>query len=408
MKGRFGPLTVVLVLCSWVVTRAGDDRAHDRLAVVRRLLEEVPLIDGHNDLPWNIRKYLRNQLQDFQFSEDLRQTEPWSRSVWSHTDLFRLRQGMVGAQFWSAYAPCSSQYLDSVQLTLEQIDVIRRLIAQYPQHMQFVTTADEVVEAHRARKVASLIGVEGGHAIGTSLAVLRVLYRLGARYLTLTHTCSTPWADCSNVDAPGQIPDHGGLTDFGKAVVLEMNRLGMMVDLSHVSILTMLDVLQVTKAPVIFSHSAAHALCNSSRNVPDHVLRLVAQNRGIVMVAFYTYFVSCNDTATIRDVVAHINHIRDVAGADHVGIGAGYDGINLTPQGLEDVSGYPRLFAELLATRRWTEYDLKKLAGLNLLRVMKEVEQVRNEMRDSGVQPSEDLVPAHDLYGKTYCRFPET
>ncbi|KAF4519884.1 hypothetical protein B566_EDAN005225 [Ephemera danica] len=362
-------------------------------ARVRSLLEKVPLIDGHNDLPWNIRSYLRNHLRGFRFTEDLRQFKPWSHSVWSHTDLYRLQQGMVGAQFWSAYAPCSSQYLDSVQLTLEQIDVIRRLVARYPQHMEFVTSADGIMEAHRSRRLASLIGVEGGHAISTSLAVLRVLYRLGARYLTLTHTCSTPWADCSTVDAPGQIPDHNGLTDFGKTVVLEMNRLGMMVDLSHASVRTMLDVLETTRAPVIFSHSAAHALCNSSRNVPDHVLRLVAQNGGIVMVAFYNYFVSCNDTASIRDVLAHINHIRDVAGADH---------------GLEDVSGYPRLFGELLASPRWNELDVQKLAGLNLLRVMRQVEKVRDEMRAAGVTPSEESIPAEYLYGKNYCRFSET
>ncbi|XP_066995804.1 dipeptidase 1 isoform X1 [Anabrus simplex] len=382
-----------------------------RLQVVRRILREVPLVDGHNDLPWNLRKFLHNQLRDFHFSEDLRKTEPWGQSSWSHTDLHRLRQGMVGAQFWSAYVPCGSQYLDSVQLTLEQIDVIRRLVDKYPAHMQLVSTAQGIEEAHRAGRVASLIGVEGGHSLGSSLAVLRMFYQLGARYMTLTHTCNTPWADSSLADDPSDaVPmdfvEHGGLSSFGKLVIREMNRLGMMVDLSHVSVQTMVDALEVTKAPVIFSHSSALALCNSSRNVPDHVLRKLAINGGIVMVSFFNNFLSCSDTATLHDVIAHINHIRRVAGVNHVGLGAGFDGINLTPTGLEDVSRYPMLLAELARDRQWSSSDIKKLAGGNLVRVFREAEKVRDDWAD--IAPTEDWISMEDLDGKTYCRYPGT
>ncbi|KDR20311.1 Dipeptidase 3 [Zootermopsis nevadensis] len=323
-----------------------------RLQVVKRILQEVPLVDGHNDLPWNIRKFLHNQLHDFHFSEDLRQQEPWSQSVWSHTDLHRLKQGMVGAQFWSAYVPCGSQYLDSVQLTLEQIDVIRRLVDKYPNQMQLVTTAKGIEEAYHSGRVASLIGVEGGHSLGSSLAVLRMFYQLGARYMTLTHTCNTPWADSSLADDPSDtLPmdfiEHGGLSGFGNAV-----------------------------------------------------------NGGIVMVSFFNNFLSCTDTATLHDVIAHINHIRAIAGVNHVGLGAGYDGINLTPTGLEDVSRYPMLLAELARDRQWSSSDIKKLAGSNLVRVFREVEKVRDDW--SQVGPTEDWISMEDLDGKTYCRYPGT
>ncbi|XP_011055902.1 PREDICTED: dipeptidase 1 isoform X2 [Acromyrmex echinatior] len=372
--------------------------AGDRLAAARRILKDVPLIDGHNDLPWNIRKFLKNQLREFRF-DDLSDIHPWSRSAWSHTDLKRLRQGMVAAQFWSAYVPCSSQHLDSVQLALEQIDLIRRLVNKHADSMVLVTTAEGIERAHKEARLASLIGVEGGHAVGASLAVLRMLYELGARYLTLTHTCNTPWADCSTADEPGQVPQIGGLSNFGK-----MNRLGMMVDLSHVSVPTMLAAMTTSRAPVIFSHSSAHALCNSSRNVPDHALRLLAQTGGIVMVSFYPHFISCGEKSTLEDVAAHINHVRKIAGVDHVGIGAGYDGINLTPTGLEDVSKYPELFAELLA-HGWSEKDIQKLAGLNLIRVFKAVEQIRDNLAAEGMEPLEEEIPQEDIIGRDYCRY---
>ncbi|KAL6435441.1 hypothetical protein ACFW04_005432 [Cataglyphis niger] len=343
----------------------------ERLETVRQVLSEVPLIDGHNDLPWNIRNFLHNQLADFDFDKDLRQVAPWSKSAWSQTDLVRLRQGMVGGQFWAAYVPCESQHLNAVQLTLEQVDLIKRLIEKYSQHMQFAASSREILEAHGRGRIASLIGVEGGHSLGSSLAVLRTLYQLGVRYLTLTHTCNTPWAKSSSVEDDDE--DGGGLTTFGKAVVQEMNRLGMLIDLSHTARATMRDALRVSKAPLIFSHSSAFAICNSSRNVPDDILKQLADNGGLVMVTFYNYFVKCGPQASVSDVAEHIYYIRNLIGVDHIGVGGDFDGINKTPRGLEDVSRYPELFAELLRSGKWNVLDLKKVAGLNLLRVLTQV-----------------------------------
>ncbi|XP_053968412.1 dipeptidase 1 [Anastrepha obliqua] len=397
-------LYLPLMLAMPEQTRLANDFDY-RLQRAKHVLRESPLIDGHNDLAWNIRKFLKNRLQDFPFASDLREVLPWSASAWSHTDLPRLKEGMVAAQFWSAYVPCSSQHMDAVQLTLEQIDLIRRLVNLYPNQMTFVTDASGIEEVHRSGKIASLIGVEGGHSIGTSLSVLRMFYQLGARYLTLTHTCNTPWADCCKVDEPGKYPHIGGLSKFGKLVVHEMNRLGMIVDLSHVSVPTMLDALSASKAPVIFSHSSAHAICNSSRNVPDHVLQKIAVNGGLVMVAFYPHFLSCSSQATLEDVIVHINHIREVAGVDHVGIGAGYDGVNLVPKGLEDVSKYPHLFAALLESDKWSEADIAKVAGKNLIRVFKEVEAVRDRMEQKKVPPVDQTIPPEDIMGRSYCRY---
>ncbi|XP_029669565.1 dipeptidase 1-like [Formica exsecta] len=353
----------------------------ERLETVRQVLSEVPLIDGHNDLPWNIRNFLHNQLADFEFDKDLRQIAPWSKSAWSQTDLVRLRQGMVGGQFWAAYVPCESQHLNAVQLTLEQIDLIKRLIEKYSQQMQFAASSREILEAHGRGRIASLIGVEGGHSLGSSLAVLRTLYQLGVRYLTLTHTCNTPWAKSSSVEDDDE--DGGGLTTFGKAVVQEMNRLGMLIDLSHTARATMRDALRASRAPLIFSHSSAFAICNSSRN---------ADNGGLVMVTFYNYFVKCGPQASVSDVAEHIYYIRNLIGVDHIGVGGDFDGINKTPRGLEDVSRYPELFAELLRSGKWNVLDLKKVAGLNLLRVLTQVERVRDDMRTAGITPSEEYL----------------
>ncbi|CAL8086914.1 unnamed protein product [Orchesella dallaii] len=370
--------------------------------MVRKLLAEVPLVDGHNDFPWNLRKFLQNQLRDLHFDTDLSKADPFAGSVWSHTDLVRLRIGGVGAQLWSAYVPCSAQHLDAVQIGVEQIDVIRRLVEKYPLYLTLVTSAKGLEETHQNGRIGSLIGVEGGHAIGNSLAVLRMFYSLGARYLTLTHNCNTPWAD--SAASENYLPERGGLTEFGKLVVLEMNRLGMIVDLAHVSVSTMKDALTVSRAPVIFSHSAASALCNHSRNVPDEILKLVASKGGLVMVSFYNVFVACNETATIHDVIAHIEHIRGVAGVDHVGIGAGFDGINFVPSGLEDVSKYPVLIEELLKSKSWSEQDLKKLAGINFLRVFRQVESVRNELKR--VPPIEEWMPKSNMEGhSTSCAY---
>lgn len=362
----------------------------ERMDAIHRLLREAPLIDAHNDLPWNLRKFVHNRLFGLNMSA-LFETEPWSRSPWSQTDIPRLRAGLMGAQFWSAYVPCGSQYLDAVQLTLEQIDVIKRFIDLYPQHLAFVSSTKEIINTHKEGKIASLIGVEGGHSLGNSLAVLRTLYNLGARYLTITHTCDTPWASCSNST------ENGGLTTFGKAVIREMNRLGMIVDLSHTSVNTAKAALNITHAPVIFSHSGAFAICNSTRNIPDDILRMVALNGGVVMVNFYAYLVSCNDTATLGDVIKHIKHIRTVAGVEHVGIGAGYDGINITPTGLEDVSRYPHLLAELLSDPDWSEKDVALLAGQNMLRVFEKVEAIRDQWRMAAVLPAEDIPPPDPL-----------
>ncbi|XP_033212478.1 dipeptidase 1-like [Belonocnema kinseyi] len=305
-------------------------------------------------------------------------------------------------KFWSAYVPCGAAQLNAVQLSLEQIDVIRRLAEMNAQHLTLVTTVKDLIETHREGKIASLIGVEGGHSLGNSLGVLRTFYGLGARYLTLTHACDTSWAVCSLGETNNTEGTAPGLSEFGKAVVRELNRLGMLVDLSHVSTRTMRAALQTTRAPVIFSHSAARALCNSTRNVPDDVLRNLAKNGGVAMIPFYTYFITCNNTATIKDVIAHINHIRKVAGIDHVGIGAGFDGINFTPVGLEDVSRYPQLLATLLEDPMWSEEDIKKLAGLNLLRVFAKVEQVRDEWQRAAVLPVEKISPPENsacVYG---------
>ncbi|XP_015367405.1 PREDICTED: dipeptidase 1-like [Diuraphis noxia] len=387
-----------VVLLIWIALPSSSEppgsfssHREETFEVVRRILEEVPLIDGHNDLPWNIRKFVHNQLMYFNFSADLTTVEPWSKSNWSQTDLPRLKKGMVGAQFWSAYVPCGRQHLDGVQTTMEQIDVIRRLAETYSSDLQLVTSVKGIRDAHKAKKIASLIGVEGGHSLGNSLAVLRIFHSLGARYLTLTHTCDTLWAGCcSGLDSPEN--EHQGLSPFGLLVLRELNRLGMMVDLSHTSVKTMEDALNYTLAPVIFSHSCAYSLCTSLRNVPDHVLKLVALNDGIVMVSFYSYFISCNSTSTLDQVIAHINHIKNVAGEDHVGLGAGYDGINHTTKGLEDVSHYPQLLASLMSNHSWTEDQIKKLAGNNLLRVFSKVEKVRDEWKEDGMKPVEDIL----------------
>ncbi|XP_043260332.1 dipeptidase 1-like isoform X1 [Colletes gigas] len=363
------------------------------------VLDSVPLIDGHNDLPYNLYSKLNNKLQEFNFERNLSNDTTWGKSICDScfTDLPRLRKGKVGGQFWVAYVSCNSQFKDAVQLTLRQIDVIQRLVAKYPNDLQFVTEAENIEAAFKNRKIASMIGVEGGHSIDSSLAVLRLYYQLGVRYLTLTHSCNTPWADASPV---GQNSVRN-LTDFGAVVVDEMNRLGMLVDLSHVSHNVMREVLAVTKAPVMFSHSSSFSVCNHYRNVPDDVLHSVKKNNGVVMVNFYSGFVNCNATrnATMQDVIDHINHIRNLIGADHVGIGADYDGVETMPSGLDDVSTYPDLFDRLYESEvepRWTKEELEKLAGKNLIRVFKAVEAVRDSL--ATMSPREDIIDGMDLY----------
>ncbi|KAJ8674586.1 hypothetical protein QAD02_005848 [Eretmocerus hayati] len=362
-------------------------------------LKFAPLIDGHNDLPYTLYSLTNNNLSQFEFERNLTDDKVWGRAACKScmTDLPRLKAGRVGGQFWVAYVDCKSQYRDAVQLTLRQIDVIKRLIKKYPESLEFVQTSSDIERSWEKGFIASLIGVEGGHSLDSSLAVLRLYYELGARYVTLTHTCNTPWADASPVEDKSVY----NLTQFGKIVVWEMNRLGMMIDLSHVSHNVMRDVLAVTKAPIIFSHSSVFSLCNNYRNVPDDVLFEVKLNEGIVMVNFYSDFVNCNKSrnATIEDVVDHINYIRSLIGVDHVGIGGDYNGVPLTPSGLEDVSKYPDLFDRLHASKdsepKWSREDLEKLAGRNLIRVFRAVEKVRDTLETEA--PYEDIINVRDL-----------
>ncbi len=367
------------------------------LAAARDLLRRVPLVDGHNDLPWAIRAGFGSDPVLAALAGPVRGTQ---------TDLPRLSEGGVRAQFWSVYVPGTLTGDAAVTAVLEQIDIVHRMIQAYPEHLELALTAADVQRAFTAGKIASLLGAEGGHSIASSLGVLRALYVLGVRYMTLTHNSNVGWADSAT-----DTPDAGGLTDFGRAVVREMQRIGMLVDLSHVAPSTMRDALDVAGAPVIFSHSSARALCDHPRNVPDDVLARLAVNGGVCMVTFVPAFVSPEcaawqagllaeldrrgldrrdmsawdavapeweaghpaPEATLTQVADHIDHVRAVAGIDHVGIGGDYDGSAAMPAGLSDVSGYPALFAELL-TRGWTEPDCAALAGGNLLRVLRDAE----------------------------------
>jgi membrane dipeptidase len=361
------------------------------------MLSRFPLIDGHNDLPWEIREKYRS---------DPASAGLTGRVPDTHTDIPRLVEGGVGGQFWSVYVPAALAGDAAVTAVFEQVDLVHRMIAAYPNRFGLALTAGDVDAAFASGKIASLLGAEGGHCINSSLGVLRSLYALGVRYLTLTHNDNVGWAD-SATDGP----DCGGLSDFGREVVAEMRRLGMLVDLSHVAVTTMHAALDVASAPVIFSHSSAFALTSNPRNVPDDVLARLAVNGGVCMVAFVPFFVSqeCTDwftalkafaagrgldpdnlgavfgllpewekgnpmpAATVAQVADHIEHVREVAGIAHVGIGADYDGTPALPSGLQDVSRYPALFHEL-QRRHWSEADLKALAGGNILRALRDAE----------------------------------
>lgn len=382
---------------------AATDRSLDR---ARELLARHPLVDGHNDLPWEAR---------VQVGYDFARLDVGRGVTTTHTDLPRLRAGGVGAQFWSVFVPSTLQGDAAVTTTLEQVDGVHRLIETYAAELALARTADEVDTAFADGRIASLLGAEGGHSIGSSLATLRALFTLGVRYLTLTHNDNVPWADSAT-----DVPQVGGLTPFGHEVVREMNRLGMMVDLSHVAATTMRAALSTTEAPVVFSHSSARALCDSPRNVPDDVLETLPGNGGVCMVTFVPEFVSPATAewrveaaaaaakvgvdakdwvafqgfvrsyterhpkphATIDQVVAHLEHVREVAGIGHVGIGGDYDGTDTLPLGLEDVSGYPRLVAALL-DRGWSEPDLALLVRGNALRVMRDVEAVARDLQQT-------------------------
>ena len=362
--------SLVLLLAALTLTAGSLLAQQDpHMATALRVLSSTPLIDGHNDLPWAIR---RSQVAPHDVeadAHDLRGRTPF------HTDIERLRAGRVGGQFWSVYTPFGSTEEGAAKVQLEQIDIALQIIAKYPDVFELALDASDVRRIFASGKIASMLGMEGGHAIENSLGALRAFYRMGVRYMTLTHNGTLDWADAANGE---QL--HGGLTTFGEAVVREMNRMGMLVDLSHTAQSTMNDALDVATAPVIWSHAAARRLWDHPRNVPDQVLRRLPDNGGVVMVTFVPSFVSEGDEATIAEVADHIDHIANLAGVDHVGIGSDFDGISSTPVGLEDVSTFPALFAEL-SRRGWSEEDLAKLAGENLLRVMNEAETIARRLQ---------------------------
>ena len=375
---------------------------------VRAVLAATPMIDGHNDLPWQVRERWAGDATQLDLTADLSRLEPPM-----HTDIARLRAGGVGGQFWSVYVPAQLSGGEATVAVMQQIDLVRELARRHPDVFELAFTAADVERIHGEGRIASLIGMEGGNGIAESLPVLRTLFEAGVRYMTLTHSQNLPWADSATDEA-----EHDGLTPFGVAVVREMNRLGMLVDLSHVSEAAMNDALDATRAPVIFSHSSARAVADHPRNVPDAVLRRLPDNGGVVMVTFVPGFVSPElrawslartaqrerlaalapgDTvavdagvaawtaanpaprATLSQVADHIEHVRDVAGIDHVGLGGDFDGIEDTVDGLNGVEDYPDLLTEL-ARRGWSDDDLAKLAGGNVLRVMRQVEAVAREL----------------------------
>lgn len=387
------------------------------LATARELLSRHPLVDGHNDLPWSIRT---------RFGPDLGRLDLAAPVAGTHTDLPRLRRGGVGGQFWSVYVPGTLHGDAAVATTLEQVDLVHRMIRCHRDDLELALSAEDVEGAFSRGRIASLLGAEGGHSIANSMGVLRMLHRLGVRYLTLTHNVNVPWADSAT-----DVPSTGGLSPFGREVVREMHRLGMLVDLSHVAVTTARDVLGMAEAPVIFSHSGARAVCDHPRNVPDDLLRRLSANGGVCMVTFVPDFVSprCRawalglraeverrgldprdagiratvgveyavahprPRAALAEVADHIEHVRTVAGIDHVGIGGDYDGADDVPDGLEDVACYPALIAELLG-RGWSRDECVRLIGGNVLRVLREAEAVSRSstaLRGPSTATIEDL-----------------
>jgi membrane dipeptidase len=400
MRNALTPALIAMVAMSSAAA-AQDDAL---LARARRLHTQVPLIDGHNDLPWEIRE---------KAGGDLGRMNPDSSLPAQHTDVARLREGRVGGVFWAAYVPPDFMRGGAARVALEQIDLIHRMVESSPE-LELARTADDVERIHRQGRIASLIGIEGGHAIESSMGTLRQFYGLGVRYLTLTHSATIDWADAATDSAR-----HGGLTRFGEEVVREMNRLGMLVDLSHVSPETMRDALRVSEAPVIFSHSSARALADHPRNVPDEVLTELRGNGGVVMINFYSGFLDPsaaqamramfevqrrfrdqfpNDPpaaqrayrewqrenpiarGTLATAADHIDHVVKLAGIDHVGLGSDFDGVTSLPEGLEDVSRFPHLTAELLR-RGYSDADVRKILGGNILRVMRRAEAVAERLR---------------------------
>jgi len=423
MKSRIIAFAALSALSLLVNAATAQTNGTDLSRRIDKLLAEHPVIDGHNDLPWEIRDRYNSDFSKVDLSKDTfhlplpANATPDIGSLM--TDIPRIKAGHLGGQFWSVWIPVTVTGPAAVQMTIEQIDLVKRMAQQYPDNFAMAYTADDIERDFKAGKVASLIGIEGGHQIGNSLPVLRQMYDLGARYMTLTHSVNTDWADSATDN-----PAHHGLTPFGKTLVHEMNRVGMLVDLSHVSAETMRAALAVTQAPVIFSHSGAHALVDHPRDVPDDVLKLVAENHGVVMVNFYPGYVSQASANWDADVAAenarfnappfaglylgqperakvamdnwlkdhpqpkvtvsmvadHIDHIRQIAGVDSAGIGSDFDGIPAGPDGLEGVDKYPKLFEEL-ARRGWTDNDLAKLADGNILRVLRAAQGVAKRLQ---------------------------
>jgi membrane dipeptidase len=377
-----------------------------------KLVQKFPIVDTHNDFPYNLRVQLHNEFsttEKFNFDSLLT----------SHTDLVRMRKGKIGIQFFSCWIECKNEdmyYQDFdqpnniVRDTLEQIDVIQRLVDEYSHSFKFVYTADEALKSFResnAQKISITLGVEGLHQVDLSLAIVRQYYKLGVRYITLTHNCDNPFATSAS-SVTGGLPDKG-LTSYGRDCVREMNRLGMMVDLSHVSYKTMIDVLEVTQAPVLFSHSSVYALTNHNRNVRDDVLKLVKKNGGVVCINFLPLFLKQKgrEDVTIDDAVDHIKHIVDLIGWDHVGFGSDFDGIPQGPVGLEDVSKYPELVKRVWKATSATEEDIVKMMGLNVVRVWKECELVSERLK-SKIKPVESNWDQRKWIFYEYCReFPE-
>ncbi|XP_041850760.1 dipeptidase 2 [Melanotaenia boesemani] len=368
---------LVLCVCRLISGYSEKERAHD-------LMFKFPLIDGHNDLALQLRILHNNRLSQI----DLHNVSKVA------TDISRLQAGHVQTQMFAVYVLCGAQEKDAVRLTLEQIDVVRRMCTEY-QDFELVMSVQELRDTEMRHKIACLISIEGGHSIDSSLPALRMFYQLGVRSMALTHTCNTPWAESSSkIYNFFQNRQNTSLTQFGKAVVEEMNRLGMIVDLSHTSWDTALAVLKHSKAPVIFSHSSSFSICNHSRNVPDWLLRELKKNQGMIMVNLHTHFISCRNDANISHVADHFDHIKKIIGAESIGIGGDFDGATSFPKGLEDVSKYPAVIQELLK-RNWTEDELADVLRRNFLRVFEEVERVRDQLHLS--RPSEIQIPMEEL-----------
>ena len=415
-----GPMLIAVAMTALPPPAKAQSIDPKVMARIDRILKRTPLIDGHNDLAEQVREYHGMSVEGLARDSDQRQPNPMM------TDMQRLHEGRVGGQFWSVYIDAAVHGDEAIRQTLEQIDIVTRLVKAYPDDLELASTANDFERIHRKDKIASVMGIEGGHQIGGSMAALRQFYRLGARYMTLTHFATNDWADSATDD-----PKYGGLSPFGVEVVKEMNRIGMLVDLAHVSPDTMRDAIAASKAPVIFSHSNARALEDHPRNVPDDVLAMLPKNGGVVMVNFYTGYLSepfrqwnaelaaeearlkslftgqpdkrdsalkaweaehPAPTADVGLIADHIEHIVKVAGHDHVGLGGDLDGIpyDESPAGMNSVSGYPLIFAELIR-RGWTDGDLAKLAGGNILRALRKAEAVSASMKD--VPPSMATLP---------------